>query len=1298
MFNFAKFFAVLLLLLNCSLIYGQAPIFSLDYGDAFQGRLRSGVLSAHSSPAEPQFKSQATPDGGRSVLLSADEDLSFQLDPSWFNIDRGSLVFWLKPLGWGNKLRPAADANHYIPIFAIDGGNGGTWTQHFYVAYSNMKENGDMQVNYRSMLDIGKERRQVYAQNALRENLLTANEWSHVVLTWNSMEVSAYINGTPVGSVSYGLPVEKTFNSNWKMWFMPKQFWRMAKKDACELGPLKIYDQPFTETRVKELYDLVRGASVQRKQSLAVAPLSARSPSIDGHIDHSEWADASMFPLGCMNGSGVFNSDFEALVYLKHDGKNLLVGFEAKASRILPGAPDNSFGQEVFRGSEFELSWRGLGRPEAQYCQLAIAPNNAWAFRNADGQWLEPPVSRQARVTEQGWSAELELPFSLLELDQPGPIYMQFCMLRPEYNDLMDRWVCWNVEKPLLMFFHNMGRVELRNDGLNTRLAWPGKLNYGDYDINLRSSKKTSYKLDLKGAGIDFSEQGQLPEDGGKWRGKAPGTGMVDLDLQLSETDKPVFQMQTRFQVKEAISLQIRSLASEKKILANVDLQGAEGLLSAQLNSGGIPYHLLLTDENNRVVAESKGLIQALASELELDVGELPEGAYRVELKVWEGENLMSRSRPFIRPSDVFLRQRKGLEPEPPFPYSALKYAAESISTLQTEYFFSEANPFPSAVNNAGEAVLDTPMQLLIQIDGKEQGLQALSETVLQRADEQYRCRGLMQSQDGRVKLEWLRYLAYDGMLRYDLRLLPDSTPVNINSLQVKTILPAENARYSLSPNFQEDWQSKGLVQAFPSLWATGTRRGLCLFSDNDANWFSDKNTDPLEMRRLPDGRVALTAKLIDGKVSLKEAATYVLGIIATPAKPLRGDWRDIHDSGWGQLLGQNIQVVGWTGMGYNPFYRGIDFSQPNPPGIAHWEKTLANRRAKVTKLIPYTFMNAIPDENPIFDFYYGDWQRKVGGVVQPRHDYCVDKIDQTVYYTCNPVCPNNSEYVDFMAYYVDRYLQDYQVFVGLYTDGGGMTSTDLPYKQTSLRDVFRADKKVRNYSMFGARDAYERFYKIIRKHRGQEGLMFTHSWDKYYPAINSFYDLIYPGEEYMHSIQKGLHVYIEETPLEKWQSNYNSRIYGAGVQFLTQYRKFGGDLSRMEPEMRRQYTKPCLMMCLIHDVPMTGAWYAAVEDYWRLFAELQVGKAEFVGYWEQGGGKSDDEKVKLSYYRWPGNQRLLLMLGNLKRQSAAVRVAIPGFDLEQYQASEAFEQKPLDLNAPILVEDFGFKVLLLEK
>ena len=82
-------------------------------------------------------------------------------------------------------------------------------------------------------------------------------------------------------------------------------------------------------------------------------------------------------------------------------------------------------------------------------------------------------------------------------------------------------------------------------------------------------------------------------------------------------------------------------------------------------------------------------------------------------------------------------------------------------------------------------------------------------------------------------------------------------------------------------------------------LWLGGAERGLCWFADNDAGWVlstDDKGVPNVPCQQLirKGGNLTLRVNLVQKPVTLTEPRTIVFGLMASPGKPMKPNWRRI--------------------------------------------------------------------------------------------------------------------------------------------------------------------------------------------------------------------------------------------------------------------------------------------------------------------------------------------------------------------------------------------------------------------
>ena len=1235
--------------------------------------------------------------GNQSVLIDVDQ-LGLPLAPEYFNINEGTAVFWIRPKNWSDgRIFPGASGLRLVPLMAVGPPGGNGWTQFLYLGIN--QANGSTLLSYRSLLT-EPERRQIYLQEPLPAGSVPAGEWTMVTVTWSNMELMAYLNGKLIGQASYGLPIDKALNPLWSLWFLPDPWWGIDYEYQTEISGIRLFTEALNANRIQSMYQSVAGTGRALPSNKTTAPL-ATAPVVDGTLGKDEWADASSAPLMRGNGDGMLLTEYPGMFFIKHDGQNLYVAGRFSAGEIRNTGADGLSDEGVFSGTHFALAWRLAGSPENQCYQVAMAPNGSFFVVTPEGAAgrLSAPEFKTLR-TDAGWDVEAKIPLAGTGLAPGQTADMQFILHRPEINDLHNNWVMWNVDKPSKMFWASMGVVQFRTDGQAFAVGLPEGFTFGHCQISARVKPTPPGLAKISISSSTRTEAESAP--GAEALSSTLPPNAYNLEVAGKSGEQTVGTYAAAFIVREPLQVQFQVFPSSGEIKIDVDASGLAERIGRSMEQGEVTCEAELVEAAAGAILSQKSWpMKSWRSEHVLPFTEPPPGDYIVRVRVRAPGESFTKDITLVRPSDEFLRDRKGLEPTIPSPYKPLVVSQTgedgefTVSTPFITYRFGQG-AFPLAATVRGVEVISGEPKLRVKTVGGEHDFLPVSRESLERTDQSVTDRGVMESSAAGLALEWRRRIHYDGLIRYYLKLLPTAdAPVKIEGLSLSVQVPAEAARYSLSPIYHPDWDAKNSLDVFPTAWLTGDRAGFNLFTDNDANWVYPENEKPIKLRRSADGNATIRAVLIDSPVTLNPGrpATYVLGMTATPSKPPRADWRALHEGGWGRLQGQNLAIIGWAGMPNWIFKRNQYFAAPIAENFRYWADKIASHAARVTKLFPYGYLTAMPDNNPISDYYGSEWLYTRGGFAPPKIERWTDQVDGESFYFGVQRCLNKEGYQDYIAYYVDQYLKDYPFLIGPYFDGSGVDRTDTPYRDTSLVDVFRPERKVYNDFHFGMRDIYERLYKITRQHRGDDGIVYAHSWSDYRPSIAAFMDMTLPGEEFMHTINNGLQVYTE-APLEQWQSNYSANIYGTAVQFMTQHRFYGGDLHQLPPDKREEYTRPPLTMCLIHDVPLAGWWYVDVEKTWAALDRNRVSEADFHGYWQQDNIQTDSPSVKASYYSWPGSEDRLLMLGNIGAEPQSVRLSgVAGFS-----GQDEISGNPIDLAGLVELPSYGFRIFKLTR
>ena len=105
---------------------------------------------------------------------------------------------------------------------------------------------------------------------------------------------------------------------------------------------------------------------------------------------------------------------------------------------------------------------------------------------------------------------------------------------------------------------------------------------------------------------------------------------------------------------------------------------------------------------------------------------------------------------------------------------------------------------------------------------------------------------------------------------------------------------------------------------------------------------------------------------------------------------------------------------------------------------------------------------------------------------------------------------------------------------------------------------------------------------------------------------------------------------------------------------------------------------------------------YTSVEAVWAILDRHKVADAAFAPYWRQTSVTTGHPKVLASYYHWPRDKRLLLVLGNWTAKPEPVRLTFRDPALVSAPATDEQTGQPLRLADPVTVPGRGFRIIAL--
>ncbi|MCD6318303.1 hypothetical protein J7M02_04480, partial [Candidatus Aerophobetes bacterium] len=831
------------------------------------------------------------------------------------NPNNGSVSFWIKPLDWGNQ------AESFIPIWTIDKEKGKSWTLLLYYAKNKGSRYGFL--SFRSMFQ-GK-RLIIMEERSLRQGKLQKNQWTHIVLTWNTMELKLYLDGKEVGSATYGLPVQKEeLTSADRIWFMPVFFWHSEHIHKTLIDEVEVFSRALSKDEVLQIYKKLKSSLVKdlRKSILPVSRAS-RKVVIDGKLSKGEWEDATRVPLMKKH----FTHHLVALpawAFIKYDDKFLYVGYEVFYREKLKS---NGKGRDkkVFGGDEVEFDCRLPGDSEEHYFQFSVAPNNAYAYCKSESynkvnwEW-ETDFRHGAYVEPNRWTAEMAIPLKGIGYhpDINSPLEANIGLHRPNEGSLggvFERWISWSSGGKRFVDKKSMGYLKFMPDATAIQIQQLGDLLYGKLNLRMQGHKvrRSIVEVSSEDKQKIIKKEMQLEKDKVSLKEKLSWKGGSIFSIQgFSEDNNLIFDYTSLFYIRDPFDFSFVCDAEKKELEIRADIMGLKKKYLSEIKQGKIKILASLESKDGKIYGKTEVIPKTFETNFKLSFQELPVGKYTVKVTVLAGEEKLEKMQFLERPSPIFLQDRKGLKRYVPLPWTEIKKEGNTITTRYHRYIFGKG-PFPKKAWSQGQLVLVKEPSLKVKVRGKICTFLPVRSKNIEVAPDRIISEGICESQEANLRINWTRRIDYDGLIRCDVVLSPSCTSVQVDSLSLEMTVPHTAARYALNPTYNHTWttDANAVITGFPMVWLTNDKVGFCFFTDTDANWVYPRGKKPIKLIKEKTGAI-IRADIITSPVTIKVPTPYVFGLMATPGKPPRKDWRAIHAEGWGKPKRQTLQTRGW--------------------------------------------------------------------------------------------------------------------------------------------------------------------------------------------------------------------------------------------------------------------------------------------------------------------------------------------------------------------------------------------------
>lgn len=1251
---------------------------------------------------------------GQAVLVTPETPLAYHAEGNISTV-AGSISFWISPQNW-DKSRQGM-----VPLFWL-----GTERGFSLYCYAYYHSTTGGYLSFRWRLNPYKTEEN-YIQDftfAKKPEVLAKDEWTHFVFTWTNWQFCMYVNGEEAGRFNFPLPVEPhQIRSNDYIWIAVGQFWKSDRDIISKVDELQIYDRALTADEVKEIYFRYSPKLISKESSFAIpVPMKSVNVSIDGKLTPGEWDDATKIPITNIFHQGRFIS-ITAWCYIKYDENNLYVAFEVEYKDDLI-TPAKGRSTDVFSGDEAEIIIRppDMQKPDSPFYQFAVAPNGAYAYQfgtMADPkrwEW-EAGFKHATSIEVDRWFAEMLIPFADMKVHPSPqiPWLFQAGLHRPSMESLggiFERWISFSPGKNMFHTVESMAKMFFQPDDTAIRIEKIENLNAGRISLTLSSPGKNPVetKIIIKTPKKEILNKEIFLSSGHNEtifsNEKILGEGILTVEALYQGRASPLFSYTTRFYVKNPLCFEYVIYASLREIEFKLDMSGLPDNLLKKLLKGGLQGEaVVVSAKEGKEYGKTSFVPQSVNESVKMGFSEMPPGDYILRVSISDGIDKIMSSSVFTRPDPSFLTKRAGIDRTVPPPWSPVEVSGNKIKVWGREYY-SKEGPFFSSIRSNGKEVIKRSPEFYIICAGKKYFFKPVREVVIEKGEDKVVTSGIsrLDNQGMSLEMEWTRTVEFDGFIRIDIKIIPVGGEQSIDGMMLDIFVEEEAAKNLLifreakfSPYIEESWVEKRESFAEPgkSIFLTGDFAGIEFATDTDANWVYKEGEKPIKIYM--DGKNAvIRCSIINKSVSLEKPLTYTFVFMPTPVRPLRKDWRSVHADGWGH--GKEGRQKLQSYFIYSP-HQGIQW-----PNVALLTDMLDDKagfaeieawRKKGIEVVPYTLLSQMPDTNPYYDYYGGDWAATKEGKSLPK-SYLTDfpwlKVPGKPFYLCAPVCVA-SGFGDFLAWSIDHIMSKYH-FVGVYFDGGDASYCDNPRHGCQKIDAF--GRKAKTYNNLATREIFKRIYKIIHKYN-PNGYLWVHTGLSRRPHIQSFIDLQTMGEEYMNIAPVNPNIYTDDKyALLKWQVNYNSHITGIPIIFLPQSCPRTENITLPPKNIKRD--RPVVTMSMLHDVPLTGNWIypPTVEETWRIADETNLTEAEFTGYWLNKEIIPDNKNILVSYYTWKGENKVLLILGNPTPEKQETRLSFnPPFNGKVMTAVNLRTKTPISFNNPIIVEDRDFQAIL---
>lgn len=511
----------------------------------------AGEKKAYGFPESLALRMYAGPGGkGNALTLNTKEALTYS---NYKNFDprKGTISFWVASMNW----KPSE--KKFQVFFRSDVPGGYNLLVYKFINQSLLR------------FAITIKRKEVgYINVPLKNEDWAPGRWHKIDAVWDENQMALYLDGVLAKPLPY---TKNPLKFRQKMTFpetMPKGTMALGQnkhfihdaKHFSAYDELEIYNRMLSPVEIRRNYEKFVPPAARLQRNELEVPLG-RPVTLDGKLDAAEWQDAACTLV--INPDGTSKAGSRGKVYLKHSGKELLIGAEIEGGeRHLIKGNDLV---DIWRDDSFELH---VFTPQKKRYQFII--NSAGALFDAkidrdDGVYdltrLNPKWNSGARTAAQRqngkWTLEMAIPRSSIGADGKS-VMVNLCATR--YLDKAFH-ASWGMNCKHYFDEQRFGILHFTGKKKPVRLEKLG-LRDGSFEMQLNPEIP---------AWLLASDRTKSPRPAGKalWQVELPA-GIYDFTAKAKQ-----FYYASRIAINQPLEIKYTCYASKKRLDVTLDADGA---------------------------------------------------------------------------------------------------------------------------------------------------------------------------------------------------------------------------------------------------------------------------------------------------------------------------------------------------------------------------------------------------------------------------------------------------------------------------------------------------------------------------------------------------------------------------------------------------------------------------------------------------------------------------------------------------------------------------------------------------